>query len=286
MLTAPIVALFLIAAPDNTYSLQWKLKEGEVFYNKTTVEMDQTIEAMGQSIDQKIKMNTVLKFKVKSVSKGSTVVEMTYLENKIEGLPGLNIGDKLKNVIFTATLDDKMQVKKLEGYDKFLDALSNGDDTQKKVMKSMMPETSVRQMFGQTFAIAPEKPLAVGDDWKRTDKMSLGPLGNVETTSTFKLQNVKGDVADITFKGELEFKAGDSEDNGLPFKITKADLKAEKFSGSHHFDIKLGRVTESKMEMEMNGTMTIGVAGQMVNAKLRQKMTANGVITDKNPIVD
>ena len=180
MFAATTLAL-LLAAPGDTYTLQWKLKEGDVFYNKIAIAMDQTIEVMGQEMDQKIEMKTVLKFKVKSVKAGATVVEMTYLENKIDaqGLPGVNIGDKLKDVTFTATLNDKMEVTKLEGYDKFLDAISDGDDAQRKLMKAMMPETTIRQSLGQTFALTPAKPVAVGDKWDRTDKMALGPLGNV-----------------------------------------------------------------------------------------------------------
>lgn len=278
----------VLAAQNDTYTLQWKLKDGDTFYNKSSVSMDQTIEVMGQTIDQTVTMKTILRFKVKSAKEGATVVEMTYLENKIDaaGLPGGNIGDKFKNVTFTATLDKKMEVTKLEGYDKFLDALADGDDAQKKLMKSMLPETAVRQMFSQTFVVAPNKPLAVGDTWDRTDKMALGPLGNVETKSAFKLAGVKNDVATITVKGDLTFKAGEGGDAGLPFKITKADLKADKFTGTHKFDIKAGRVTDTQMEMEMSGSMTISVAGMEIDAKLKQKMKATGTITDKNPIVD
>jgi Family of unknown function (DUF6263) len=287
MFTAPILALLLAAAPDNTYSLQWKLKEGDVFYNKTSVTMDQTIEAMGQTIDQKIEMKTILKFKVKAPKDGATVVEMTYLENKIDApnLPGANVGDKLKGVSFTAMLNEKMEVTKLEGYDKFLDALSDGDEAQKKILKSMMPEATIRQMFGQTFVLAPAKSVGIGDKWNRTDKMALGPIGNVEVKSAFKLDSVKGDQATVGVKGELTFKAGDGGE-GLPFKITKADLKADKFVGTHKFDMKIGRVTETNVDMEMSGSMTIAVAGQTVDAKLVQKMKAVGTITDKNPIVD
>src|SRR5262245_14345934 len=200
MFAGTTLALLLVAAQGETYTLQWKLKEGDVFYNKTSVAMDQTIEVMGQTVDQKMEMKTVVKFKVKSVKPGATVVEMTYVENKIDaqGLPGVNIAEKLKNLTFTATLDDKMKETKLEGYDKFLDALSDGDEAQKKLMKAMMPEDTIRQSFGQTFAITPEKPVAVGDKWERTDKLPFGPLGTVETKMTYKLDGVKNDVATIS----------------------------------------------------------------------------------------
>jgi hypothetical protein len=288
MFTAPVLlALAAAPAPGETYSLQWKLKAGDVFYNKTAVEMDQTIEFMGQQVPQKITAKTVVKFKVTSADPKGTVVEMTYLENKFEapGLPGGDVGGKLNNVTFTATLNDKMEVVKLAGYDKFLDALADGDDAQKGLMKAMLPESAIRQVFSQTFVIGPGKPVAVGDTWARTDKLGLGALGNVETKAEFKLTGVKGDAAAVAVKGDLTFKAGDG-DGGLPFKITKADLKADKFAGTHAFDLKAGRVTESKVEMAMSGTMTIEAAGQKVDAKLSQKMTTTSTITDKNPIRD
>ena len=69
-------------------------------------------------------------------------------------------------------------------------------------------------------------------------------------------------------------------------RSSKADLKAENFTGTHKFDMKTGRLSESKVEMVMAGTMTIAAAGMTVDAKLKQKMTTTGVVTEKNPIVD
>jgi hypothetical protein len=283
MFTTPILTLLFVGAADQ-YTLQWKLQEGDTFYNKTSIVMEQSIDAAGEAGNQTITIDTVLRFKVKSSKPGTTVVEMTYLENKIDAprLPGANIGDKLKGVSFTATLNDKMEVIKLEGYDKFLEALTDGDENQKKLMKSVMPETTIRQMFGQTFVLAPGKPVAIGDTWNRTDKMALGALGSVEAKGAFKLESVKGDIATITVKADLSFKPGEGGD--LPLKITKADLKADKFTGTHKFDMKLGRVVETRVDMEMSGTMTFEVAGKSLDVKLAQKMKAVGTITDKNPI--
>jgi hypothetical protein len=286
MFTASVLTL-LLAAGQDTHTLQWKLKEGDVFYNKSSVTMEQTIEVMGQKVDQTITTNTVLKFKVTSAKEGAAVVEMTYLEHKVDAknLPGANIGDKLKNVSFTATLDKTLKVEKLEGYDKFLDALTGGDDDQKKVLRIIMPETTIRQMFSQTFVVGPGKPVAVGGTWARTTRIALGPLGNIETKEDLKLDAVKGDVATISVKADLVFKPAEG-DGGLPFKITRADLKADKFTATHLFDKKAGRLTETKLDLELSGSMSLSIAGQTVDAKFAQKMKTVGVVTEKNPIVD
>jgi hypothetical protein len=284
MLAAPALAL-LLAAPPESYPLHWKLKEGDVFYNKTSVEMDQTVEVMGRTKGQKVTAKTVLRFRVKSAAGGATVVEMTYLENKIEaeGLPGANVGGSLKNVSFTATLNDRMEVTKLEGYDKFIDALAADDDAQKRLLRVMIPETAVRQMVSQTFVAGPGNPAPVGGTWPRKAVISLGPLGSVELREAFRLDSVKGGVASISEKADLAFKAGGDGDSGSPFKITKADLKADRFEGSHTFDVKAGRLVGSKVELDLSGSLTISVAGQTIEAKVTQKMRTSGEITEKNP---
>jgi hypothetical protein len=287
MLATPLLAVVLLAANADTHTLKWKLSAGDVFYNKTTVAMKQSMEVMGQSIDQKMTMTTVLRFKVKSVNAGSTVVEMTYLKNEIDaqGLPGVNPASNLKNVTFIATLNDKMEVTKLEGYEKFLEALGADNEELAPLMKAMLPETAIRQMFGQTFVLAPAKPVAVGDKWDRTTKVALGPLGTMTTKEQLKLDAVKGDLATIRVKGDLSFTPGEGN-AGLPFKITKADLMAEKYEGTLTFNTALGRLAESKAVMNLNGTLTVSVAGQELEAKLSQESTTVSVISDKNPVVD
>lgn len=289
------LALALAYAPgaarqNDEVTLRWILKAGDVFYAKGTANVDQTIEVMGQTIDMQQEINTVMRYKVKSVSAGKTTVEMTYVEmkTKITGLPGgLGGGDpteKLKGATVTATLNENLEVVKVEGYSELLDKLADGDETQRKLFEAVIPEAGVKQLFSQTFVAGPNKPVKVGDTWAQNDKLPLGGLGEVTTKQKFELKSIKDGLATVSVKADLVFKPGTG--GGLPFKITKADLTAEKFSGTHVFDIKAGRLKESKTEMVMSGSMTIGVAGQEIDAALKQKMKSVSVVTDKNPVKD
>jgi hypothetical protein len=285
MFATPVLALLLAAPPADTYTLQWKLKEGDVFYTKSTAVMEQTIEVMGQTVENKVETKGVLRFKVKSTTRRATVVEMTFLETKIDAPGGADLGEKMKGVTFTVTLDDKLKITKFEGYEKFLDALTDGDASKKKLMKTMMPESMLRRSFDQTFLFAPDKPVAVGDKWDRSENLSLGALGTMDVKFGCKLDGVKGDVATVVMKGDLTWK-GSAADTDLPFKISKADVKTDKFDTTFRFDMKAGRPLDSKIEMNMSGTMTIEVGGMTVDAKLKQKMTMTGTVTDQNPIKD
>ena len=78
-------ALFLalaFAAPPDDYNLAWKLKEGDTFYAQNKVVLEQTLTVMGKDVEQSMTSENVVRFKVKSIKNGATVVEMTYLTNK------------------------------------------------------------------------------------------------------------------------------------------------------------------------------------------------------------
>jgi hypothetical protein len=292
MLTATLaLALTLAPAQSDPVTFKWKLNEGDVFYAKTVMTQNQTMGFMGQKLDFTIEISNVARYTVKSAKAGTTVVEITFVQSGIDakGLPipllG-DVGDKLKGTTLTATLNDKFEATKLAGYDKFLDKLGGGDDANRKMMQAIFPEASVREIVTQAFPPVPDKPVKVGDTWTRADKASLGGLGNVASKSTFKLDSADAGLAKVSMKGDLTFKPGDGGDTGLPFKITKADLKTDRFTGTSVIDLKAGRLKESKSEMAMSGTMTIGAGGQEIEATLKQKTTTTTTVTDKNPVRD
>ncbi|MCI0703511.1 MAG: DUF6263 family protein [Planctomycetia bacterium] len=288
-MNALLVVAFALAAPGDEVNLKWKLKEGDTFYAKNRVVLEQTLTVMGKDVEQSTMTDTVVRYKVKTVTRTSTVVEMTYLSNKVaaKGLPGADaVNDKLKGVTVTATLNAKMEVTKLEGYDKVLDALAGDDKTARAQLKVFMPEDILKQMFAETFGVTPPNPVQIGDTWKRSDKVPFAGSGTVTTSSTFKLDQVKGGVATVSWKGTGVFKIGESELPGLPVKLVKANLKSEKLTGTYTFDVPTGRVKESKMEMVMAGSMTFEGGGKEIDIDAKQKLTQSSVISDKNPIRD
>src|SRR6186713_1485971 len=123
------------AAAQDPVSLKWKLDEGTTFYAKNVTDMDMEMKVAGQAIDLKMKITAVQKLKVLSAKAGATKIEMTMLamDMAVEGLPGGipglgDLGGRIKGAVLTATLDDKLAVTKIEGYDKFLDKLAGDDE--------------------------------------------------------------------------------------------------------------------------------------------------------------
>ena len=293
MRTAPaLAALILFAAPAaaaDPVNLKWALKEGDSFYATTVQEIDQNIKVMGQTVNQKMSTTTVAKFTVKAVKAGATEVQMTYTQVKMEGpLAAAGAGalsDRFKGAALTATFDKNYEITKFEGYDKFLDKLSDGDDMMRKVFAAVMPETAVRLLFSQVFVASPKDKLEVGDKWSRTDKVPLAGLGNLTNKTQFTLDSAKGGVATVKTTADVTFKAGEGGDV-LPFKITKADLKSDEVKGTILFDTKAGRLKSSSTTMKLKGAMTIEAMNQEIEAEIDQKATTKVELSDKNPVKD
>lgn len=294
---AMLVGLALVsqARAEDPVALKWNLKEGDAFYSNSVADMEMTMTLMDKDLEITMKVTTVQRFKVLSAKPGATKVEMIILSMKIEAkglpteVPGLgDIGDRVKNTPITATLNDDMEVTKVEGYEKFLDKLADGDEAVRKQMKGQITEASVGQMVSQVFTFAPSKPVKVGDTWNRTDKIPAGGLGNATVKQKYKLESVANDTAKITVGGDLAFKEGDGTIPNLPegVKVSKFDMKADKYKGTVQFDTKAGRLKELKLTMDLNGSITMSAGGMDIDLKMKIKSIQTATVTDKNPLKD
>jgi hypothetical protein len=283
------------AGAQETISLKWTLKEGTTFFAKSVTEMDMTMQLLNMDVDMNMKVTAVQRFKVLSVKPGASKVELSIQKMDMEmtsdklpgGIPGLGaIGERVKGATLTATLDEKLAVTKLEGYEKFVEKLAGDDEMLGKQMKQQFSEEAVKQMFSQVFAFAPDKPVKVGETWTRTDKMPAAGLEAV-VKQKYKLDSVSDGVAKIGLTGDLTFKAGKAFP-GLPegVDIKKFDMKADKFTSTLYFDTKAGRLTENKMDMDVKGDISMAVGGQTIDMTMTMKARQTTTISDKNPVVD
>lgn len=182
------------AGAQEPVTIKWSLKQGETFYAKAVADMDMSMGLLGMNVDLKMKQTTVQRFKVVSVKDGLTTVEMTILDMSMDaaglpgggGLPGIGaIGDKVKGAKLTAELDDKMEVKKLIGYEKFLDKIAGDDDNLRAMLGSQLSEPAVSQMVAQAFASVPAMPVKAGDTWSRTTTTPAAGLGDAKVKEKY-----------------------------------------------------------------------------------------------------
>jgi len=298
----PVLALALAAGfvvtagtAQEPVAIKWSLKEGQTFYAKGVADMDMSMAVFGQNVDMKITSTSVQRFKITAIKDGATTVEMTFLDMTTEvkgipgggGLPGLgDVGDKIKGAKIGAVLDEKMEVTKLIGYEKFLDKLAGDDDAKRELFAAQFSEGVVGQMVSQVFASTPPGAVKVGDTWSRTTKVPAAGLGDAVVKEKFTLESVSNQVAKIGVTGEMSFKQGKGGVPGLPpgFKVSKFAMKADQYKGNQTFDLTAGRLRDSAVDMGMKGSMEISANGMDLAMTIRVKVKQSVKVTDKNPV--
>ena len=287
-LFASILLTLAVAPAADEVTIRWKLAQGDTFYTKTVAVLEQTVSVMGNDMEQNQTQTSVNRYKVLKADDKGMVIEQTIMRSDVDGnIPG--VGDftkKLKGATLTFTLDTDMKITKIEGFQAMLDKIADGNDDVLKVMKATLTEDTYKVAVEDLFRVGTTKPTAVGDTWKRDYNMPLGPLGRMEMNAKYKYEGATGDVAKITYTADAKFSAPKDGEAIGPVAITKADLKAESFSGTILFDLKAGRLQEIKADMKMNGTITVKAGDNEIEVGMKQKVKTTNTIHTNNPADD
>ena len=87
-------------------------------------------------------------------------------------------------------------------------------------------------------------------------------------------------------KTDMKFSAPDpnAEGGALPFKIKSGKLESRNASGTIWVDADKGRVEKSEMNLELSGSLSIQISGQITDVILTQTQSMKVEISDRNPL--
>jgi hypothetical protein len=298
-----LVATLPLAAQDKV-NLAWKLEKDKPFYQEMTTTATQSMKVMGQDVTQKQTQTFIFGFTPVSVDANGNWT----IKQKIEGVKitidinnnavsydstnaaGANnaLSEFFKQLVgaeFTLTVDKNMKVTKVEGRDEFIKKLGGANAQMEPLLKKILNDDALKQMADPTFGVLPGKEVAKGEKWTRESKMSLGPIGGYNSTFTYTYEGKDekdANRAKIKVESKLEYVMP-TEAEGLPFKITGANLKAENAGGTIWFDIAKGRIADSDLKMQLNGTLEIEIGGTKTKVDLKQEQSTVVKNSDTNP---
>ncbi len=277
------LSLVLLAPAPGPAPLKWKLEKGTTFYSKTTIALKQTVTVMGQDKEQEQDQVSCNKFKVIAADEKGYTIEQTIEKSDIKGnLPGAaEVAKKMNGIVLTYTLNDKFEVKKVNGIDDLLDKLAGDNAAARKVMASMLTEEQFAVGIAEFFRTAPDKPVRVKDTWKREFKYPLGGgLGSLKMDNEYKFAKSDDSGDTVTWSATTKYEVGEGGGD-LPFTFTGGELTAEEFTGDYVFDSKLGRVKSNSSQAKINGTLTISVQGTEIEMKIKQNIKTTCTFSDK-----
>jgi hypothetical protein len=279
------LALAIAFAGGDEATLRWKLAKADTFYARTATEMKQTVGFAGQSMDQEQTQAIVQRYKVLDAGDKGTVLEQTVVRADIRGnLPmAEGLAERMKGLTLTYTLDPKGKVTKVEGYEKYIEKLAGDDENLKKLFQATMTEEALKMGVQDLFGFVPDKPVKPGDAWKREYKMSLGPIGQFAMTGNYKYAGPADGLEKVTYTADAKFTPPEAGGGGgLPFAITKGELKADKFEGTLLFDPKAGRLKEGRTDAKFGGKLTASVNEMEVEIEFTQTQKVVTTVSTSN----
>jgi hypothetical protein len=260
--------------------LAWKFKEGDKFYIEEKATVKQTTKVLGNEEYKEEVQTNLVSFQVLKKTDDAVVLVQTIEEMKTELIKGKDDPqaaatlEKMRGAKFTITLNNKGEITKFEGYDAFITKLSDGDANVEKVLRAVLPPDTFKKMAAQSFSMLPPKAVKKGDTWDRETNISMGPMGSLKAKHTFKYEGTEKDLDIITNAAKLEYVAPKGDGGGLPFKILKGNMMAEKSAGKTLFDRKLGRPVQDNTTIVLKGSMTMEILGMELDVDIHLNQTS------------
>ena len=271
---------------SETVDLKFQLGKGGKYEYATN--MDMTMNQMG--MQAKTKMGVTYLFEVVGDSAGwkqlsSTIQRVTM---DVDGM-GMNMSfdsDKpsadtagpmgvtakmftaMKGGKFSFTMNEKGEVGSVSGIQEMVAKMLSGNPNAEQMLASMQQtfsEENFKQNVQQSFAIYPDKPVKVGESWKKSMVMQNQGM-TIKSDNTYTLESVKGDDAAIKVASNLS--SDSTAVQGVAIKVSGTS------NGNMNFHVPTGLATSGKVNMNMD--MKMNAQGQEMPMKMDMIITITG----------
>lgn len=308
-----LAAVCTAPAYGQEVELAWKFAKDAKFFQTMKTTTTQTMKILGQDVKQEQAQEFVFSWTVKEVDDKKVV-----LEQKIESVnmsikisaseikynstakdaadnPLSSFFKPLVGTAFTITLSKPdLKVTEIKGRDEFVKKLTEANPQMATLLKNILSDDQLKQMSEPAFAVVPGpgKKVKANDTWTRESKLNMGPIGSYNTKYTYKyvapekrtIDGKEANLHKVDMTTELTYSPpAANEAAGLPFKIESGKLTTNKATGTIYFNAEVGRVVETKMDVELKGTLNISVQDQKADVELDQKQSTTTSTSDKNP---
>jgi len=268
---------------DEKIQYQMRFKAGEKYYLRIITEqkISQTIKGQEQNIEQTIGLGC--DFDVKNVEpNGNAWVSYTYRWAKLKqsgvggnvvydssekGLPAPTMAQGFAVLLeesFSLKITPQGRVEEVKG----IQAVRNNvgkklpDGPMKEVMmvglKQFINEEGIKELTESSMAIYPEKPVGIGDSWKKTVALTQGVAMTVE--NEYILKDRKDGVSFIEVRSNIK-----SNPKAEPVSMVSAKVSYElsgKQQGLIEVEESTGRLIRSRINQEISGQIKVEVPGQ------------------------
>lgn len=285
-------------APTDKQAFVTKFEKDKSFYQKLTTKVEQTLKVQGGGADVPLKHEQTYYFKWTpvSVDKDKVVAKQTIegLKFKMDiagqtvdfdsadpnpsgaaGNPGLTEFFKtLVGTEFTVTFGKNGAVEKVDGKEEVLKKLAGVNPQVEAILRQVMSDETLKEMADPAAGITPPEPKGVNESWEKKGTLNLGAVGSYDRTFTYTYKGKdpeKKELDRVEVKPTISFKPATTPGGGLPFQIKSGKLDTKEVKqGVALYNPKAGRVESVRLNLILNGQLTVTVAGTDATVDLVQ----------------
>lgn len=292
----PVLALSLAilssCGGDEKVDLKLNLQPGSQYLYTMETKMDMSQSAMGQTMKTSNDMtmefiydvtaaegsnkNITVTYDRIAMQMKSSMANMTYdSRDTANNTPELAVMGNMLHKPFTMVVSDRGEILKVDGLQAIINEMGDSStqegEEMRKQLASSFNDSSMKGMMQQSLNFFPDKPVAVGDTWKKNYSMNMSIMA-VNMENEYKLTSVSNGIAHLDVASKLT--GGGDIAGGEEMKNVKVDLKGDQ-KGTMDVEIATGLVVDSKLKQDIKGDIS------MMGMKIPLTMTQDIRITAK-----
>ena len=251
-------------------TLQWQFRAHETLLVECEATRKQTVTIKGKVRVQRHRKTSVIALDLQAKVPAGFVLDIRYRSLKFGVIPQDPDGSRKAPVAratlvdnvggLTATVTARGQLRKLEGYDGFITALTKKNPSQDKAFKALLSEDAVRADLEDIFGELPERPVRLGDKWKHETSEPMPPFGSLPTTADYVLAKEKGTVWTLGCVIKLAYKAPRRDGDFL--RVVKGSLTKGEGTCTRVFDASAGRPVRGEKAIQVRGELIVEALGK------------------------
>ncbi|MBS1644346.1 MAG: hypothetical protein JST36_04845 [Bacteroidetes bacterium] len=268
--------------------LKLNLQPGTQYLYSMNTKMEMTQSAMGQTMKTNNDMIMDFVYDVTAAEGTNKKITVTYdriamqMKSQMANLsydskdtanssPELGMMGYMLHKPFNMLVSEKGEILKVEGLQAIINSM--GDSTSeaglqmRKQLATSFNDSSMKGMLQQSLNFFPDKPVSVGDTWKRSYSMNMSIM-SVNMDNEYKLASVDKGIAHIEVNSKL---TGGGDITGTEeMKNVKVDLKGDQ-KGTMDVEIASGLVVNSSLKQDIKGD--ISMMGMKIPLTMNQDIT-------------
>ena len=281
-------------------TLKLNLEKGKTYSYGTSTHFDMNMEVSGQKMATGLDMAYTYKIALDHAdSVGNQVLNSTIDAIKFKAaVMGMSMGYDSKEVIdtshqdamssmfrrifsgmlgksFKITIGPTGSIVDVSGVEEMITNMINGfpgSDEEKEKMKAQLSQSfnkeQVKQTFAQAFNLYPDKPVKIGDSWKKEVELGMKGMSNTQDI-TYKVKDITSSTVVLDLKGEIKTSRGGVHPDSTA-TAPAMDMNGSE-SGTITLDRTSGMATSGDIDMTMKGS--VDMKGSKVPMDMKGKIT-------------